>query len=116
MKEKIAEKWINALRSGEYEQGKGSLRLRNKYCCLGVLCDLYSKENNENWEMFDEKTEQYSFQECLAYLPEKVQKWAGMKTCSGEINHKIDSLTHANDKGFTLEEIAEVIIQNKENL
>jgi hypothetical protein len=112
----ITQRWIDALRSGAYEQGKGALRLKNKYCCLGVLCDLYSKENNEEWKMVDEKTEQYAFQECLSYLPKKVQKWAGMNTCSGEINHKMDSLTYANDKGFTFEEIAEFIMQNKENL
>jgi hypothetical protein len=34
-------KWVAALRSGEYEQGVGKLRsLDNKFCCLGVACDL----------------------------------------------------------------------------
>lgn len=39
--------WIDALRSGKYEQGH--LRLRtadDKYCCLGVVCDLVSKLPN----------------------------------------------------------------------
>lgn len=32
--------WVQKLRSGEYEQGKGTLRSRNnKYCCLGVLAE-----------------------------------------------------------------------------
>lgn len=34
-------KWLEALRSGRYEQGKGFLRsLDHKYCCFGVLCEI----------------------------------------------------------------------------
>jgi len=33
-------KWLAALRSGEYEQGQRKLRKNDKYCCLGVLCDI----------------------------------------------------------------------------
>lgn len=34
-------KWVAALRSGEYKQGKGKLRTRgNTYCCLGVACAI----------------------------------------------------------------------------
>ena len=40
-------RWIKALRSGKYEQGKGALRrpaLRGnraaEFCCLGVLCEV----------------------------------------------------------------------------
>lgn len=34
----IKQKWLDALRSGEYKQGKGRLRDGNgAYCCLGVL-------------------------------------------------------------------------------
>lgn len=29
--------WIAALRSGEFDQGRGKLRNDNGYCCLGVL-------------------------------------------------------------------------------
>lgn len=38
---KFKDKWIAALRSGKYKQGRGQLRsLNNNYCCLGVLCDV----------------------------------------------------------------------------
>ena len=37
------QKWLDALRSGEYEQGRGQLRdENNNFCCLGVMCDLVS--------------------------------------------------------------------------
>lgn len=37
---KFAKKWLKALRSGEYEQGRIELYNKNlnKYCCLGVAC------------------------------------------------------------------------------
>ena len=37
MPEQLAHDWLNALRSGEYEQGSGRLECDGKYCCLGVL-------------------------------------------------------------------------------
>lgn len=40
MNKKIKKLWLKALRSGEYKQGKLALRIKNKYCCLGVLCDI----------------------------------------------------------------------------
>ena len=33
-------KWVAALRSGKYQQGRGVLRNGDKFCCLGVACDL----------------------------------------------------------------------------
>jgi hypothetical protein len=33
-------KWCAALRSGEYKQGRHGLRDGDRYCCLGVACDV----------------------------------------------------------------------------
>jgi hypothetical protein len=33
-------KWVEALRSGKYEQGKRALCHEGKFCCLGVLADV----------------------------------------------------------------------------
>lgn len=50
MDQQVKEQWLKALRSGEYQQtscvlnnGKGG------FCCLGVLSDLYAKENGIEW-------------------------------------------------------------------
>lgn len=40
MDKEIRGKWIKALRSGEYKQSYGDLRYFNKFCALGVLCDV----------------------------------------------------------------------------
>lgn len=31
--------WLDALRSGQYPQGRGQLKAPNGFCCLGVLAD-----------------------------------------------------------------------------
>lgn len=36
----ISKKWITSLLNGQYKQHMGNLRTKNKFCCLGVLCDL----------------------------------------------------------------------------
>jgi hypothetical protein len=35
-----AKKWVAALRSGKYKQGRKFLRYKDEYCCLGVACEL----------------------------------------------------------------------------
>lgn len=41
MKKELKDKWIAALRSGEYRQGKSKLKTDSGgYCCLGVLADI----------------------------------------------------------------------------
>lgn len=49
MKPEIKAQWIEALRSGEYTQIDGQLRLGNDVCCLGVLCDLAAKQGLGVW-------------------------------------------------------------------
>ena len=45
MKRELKARWVAALRSGTYEQGRSQLRnCANDYCCLGVLADLYDPE------------------------------------------------------------------------
>lgn len=50
-KEFYVVKWLEALRSGNYLQGLGSLRVEtddghSRFCCLGVLCDIV---DNSKW-------------------------------------------------------------------
>lgn len=40
----LAREWVAALRSGKYVQGQQQLRQLNRYCCLGVLCDIVAPE------------------------------------------------------------------------
>src|SRR5574338_724199 len=50
----IVKEWIDALRSGKYQQGTRKLRgINNDYCCLGVLCDMYVRQhpNSARWTL-----------------------------------------------------------------
>lgn len=42
MNPELKQKWVDALRSGEYKQSPGQLynSANDTYCCLGVLCDV----------------------------------------------------------------------------
>jgi len=77
MNKRIKKLWIEAL--GEYEQGFGQLRKGNKFCCLGVLCDLHAKELGRNWETagVDGINEDSYLDHTLA-LPPMVFAWAGL--------------------------------------
>ena len=45
----MKKRWVKALRSGDYEQGRGALHSADgKFCCLGVLCDI---EIEGDWEL-----------------------------------------------------------------
>ncbi len=53
MNQRIKEMWVKALKSDEYIQGQGALRKVmdgiTGHCCLGVLCDIHSKETGGVW-------------------------------------------------------------------
>lgn len=41
MKKGLKARWVAALRSGKYKQGRGSLQTgEGEFCCLGVLCEI----------------------------------------------------------------------------
>lgn len=43
MNQEVAKKWVDALRSGKYQQARTMLRGGDRFCCLGVLCDVSGK-------------------------------------------------------------------------
>lgn len=119
MNKKIKEKWLEALRSGEYEQGRGALKRGKdgygvKYCCLGVLCDLYVKDplNNDRWRysyvVVGYNT--YSIEESSGTIPISVADWAGIDIKEKEVGKLIYELILANDRDWKpFDEIALMI-------
>ena len=78
MNARIKRKWVTALRSGKYVQGRGFLRDEDDgYCCLGVLCSIFAKEKSKLGVKFvreDDKT--WSFMGSGSTLPLVVEEWA----------------------------------------
>ena len=104
MNSSIKQIWINALRSGKYEQGQGSLNEDGKFCCLGVLTDLYIRETNQEWE--EGYGNCFAFEDCSCFLPPAVQEWGRLNN-SPAVNGR--SLAVLNDGGASFEEIASLI-------
>lgn len=118
MKEEIAEKWTTALCSGEYKQGKHRLRSKDEeFCCLGVLTDLYLKEKGLDWDDTPDNISYYSQAGMNAVITEDVRIWAGMRTAGGDRpNSRYPALFSLNDTGYTFQEIAKVIKDEKDTL
>ena len=109
MKKEIAEKWVAALRSGDYTQQKGSLANlhRTEHCCLGVLCELAIKagvtlKTREGSVGFDDER---------VYLPRRVQEWSGVRDRCGMFvgDEHMCGLISMNDYGGTFDHIADTI-------
>ena len=107
MNEQVKQKWLSALRSGDYQQTQNRLRKEDGFCCLGVLCDIYGKEHNVEWELVDAGV--YMFQYGDQYLPSPVMEWAGIETDSPSICGGYLYLSAFNDSGYTFNEISDLI-------
>ena len=112
MNPKIKAQWLVALRSGDYQQGKSLLhyqvlhyedRYEDRFCCLGVLCDLYAKDTGNTWESNGSVCNMHRSDQLI---PPQVQEWAGLKHSNPM------GLAGRNDNGATFEEIAELIEEN----
>ena len=75
MNQRIKQRWLEALRSGEYKQTTENLQNSNGFCCLGVLCDLHAKEHGTKWVR---QTDGYELYGETQILPLSVQEWAGL--------------------------------------
>lgn len=112
MKKEIKDRWVKALRSGDYPQGKEALAQDGKFCCLGVLCDLAAKAGVVKEYTYDYgrgPTVVYGAEGTTALLPKEVMKWAGLNTPGPHINES-ESLTGMNDTfGADFNTIADAI-------
>ena len=135
MKPSIKQKWLDALRSGEYSQGTGHLYSGRGFCCLGVLCDIYAKEKNESWWYYDGDTEEetpveelkrpiqpgdyFNLHDENERLPSLVADWAGISDFSPQVEVPIENedvpeielqeLVVLNDYGTSFKELADLI-------
>ena len=75
--------WVEALRSGDYKQGKGALRTADgDYCCLGVACEISPVVERQDREyhplpQYVSKTDYRDRSQ--ATLPAAVQEWLGLE-------------------------------------
>jgi hypothetical protein len=104
MKADLKTKWIEALRSGEYEQGQSFLREGDKFCCLGVLCDL---KEPANWRRSGDSYDYVVGSDAsMGLLPFSLKAETGI---NGQIESEIVGM---NDEGKSFSEIADWIEAN----
>ena len=109
------QKWVDALRSGEYKQGRGRLKDNNSYCCLGVLCEVFKEEADleAGEEAFYSKGDEVCFQ---TSPPFSINKLLGFKQFDGfgQVTNLFISLNDKDGKSFS--EIADYIEEHYEEL
>ena len=94
MEKELRDRWVAALRSGEYKQGKSALRRDGKYCCLGVLREIIHPG-------------------CHASKWNKGQYLSTVALRSVRFGERIQiTLGEMNDHGSTFSEIADYIEAN----
>lgn len=102
--EELLDKWIDALRSGDYKQGKRKLKNVDQYgqyfCCLGVLKELEPS--------------------CGSFANESLEKTPFRGLSEGGYIKIEDgdsiNLADLNDTGKTFAEIADVIEKHREQI
>lgn len=118
MKKRQMERWVKALRSGKFKQGKFRLHniLADTYCCLGIACEINKKHlaigcdddgNNMSYDNEDKA------------LPVSIREYMGLKSAVGLGTHTNDEhfcLERLNDSGKSFTEIADIIEQNYKRL
>lgn len=109
---KFKEKWISALRSGEFEQNTdGYLQdEENRYCCLGVACKVANpKLNIEGLCLID--IGNFEGDKLKKVKVPSILK--GSCTSSEEdFNPVVETLTTMNDNGKSFKVIANYIEKN----
>lgn len=126
-----AKKVVEVLKSGEYQQTTGQLRNGNLFCCLGVMCDQFAKDNADegaHWRTdSDNGIESTFFVPSIhsaliddASLPLQVREWMGLRTSTGEFTDdsgQITRLSDLNDSAkLTFKEIARIMEQEPKGL
>ena len=114
MNPEIKKKWVEALRSGKFKQGKGALyKSTSGYCCLGVLCKVMGYKFVPSKNFFSmSKISCDTEGEMVTILSDEIYQKAGLDTNKGSrvfINDEYLYLTEHNDHGKTFEEIADAI-------
>jgi hypothetical protein len=107
-----AQKWVDALRSGKYQQATSFLRNGDRFCCLGVACDI---SGIGNWSGNSYVIKGYGSSKLI---PDEVQKWLGLRDNAGYISGDPEGthLAFENDHGATFERIASLIEEHAKEL
>ena len=105
----IINKWIHALRSGEYKQTKNVLASPEGFCCLGVLCEVMQIPKTID----DDGITTYEFG---GIGDTAMLRGLTLKTLEDLLGYYAVNLSVMNDKGMNFKEIADKIESSVKDL
>lgn len=92
--------WVDTLRSDEYKQARNRLRSGDKFCCLGVACDII---DSSKWNKHLTWDDVFTYGIDEHYMPNRVLKQYGLT------EREQRELSALNDDGWTFDAIADEI-------
>lgn len=107
--------WVEALRSGRYNQVAVVLGNEKGFCCLGVACEVAIANGVDIPKgVSDLGCYTYGKEQVTGCLPSEVQDWLGLATSDGMLRlgslTPCDSLATLNDEArWNFDQIANVI-------
>lgn len=128
---KMQRKWVDALRSGTYKQGRYSLSRQNgdvmSYDVMGVLCEVLERpfkmintERGATKKVYLNDAGEYT---CRHIIPEAVAEAVGLRDRDGAFTPAIVkdgstfcTLMGANDRGYSFSELADLIEERHKSL
>lgn len=118
------QKWVDALRSGDYKQGEGALVSGSDsdkhYCCLGVACAIAANEGIVSYDGSGGYNRHGEYEDYSDHsdteLPEVVKVWLGVNAVdpliatSGEgVEERIHAINANDSLGWSFEQIASAV-------
>jgi hypothetical protein len=117
MNTEIKAQWVDKLRNGGYAQGLGVLRSEDdKFCCLGVLCELAVEASAVVRNKLPVDHYSYGKAGMTGLLPVEVMQWSGLDYQSPWVEIHVDgsaenfSLYQLNDiEKYSFQQIADAL-------
>lgn len=104
----FGEKWITALRNGEYKQGKDRLKdIFGGYCCLGVACAMQGIDDFKDNQWIGGRSAWSLTIPEINSIPELLKGTPAQSDFVGDVSKM-------NDDGIPFHEIADWIETNVE--
>ena len=107
---KFKEKWLEALRSGDYDQCQSQLHEEGGFCCLGVagiICghsiEFMGDQGVFTKDQFKGNYKKLRIPSCLKGSPVQSKNLEPVK----DFNQIVKTLTDMNDGGDTFDDIAD---------
>lgn len=104
----LKERWVAALRSGEYKQTAGALHDQHGYCCLGVLCEVADLSDPVTLTDANDYDPNMVPWRSLA-MTDEFEEGRLLVHQAGLTDDEASALATLNDQGVSFDEIADEI-------